>query len=207
MGSETIDSQASSRQRGERRSPADPALVTVSSIPLTREQREFEARIEEHRGIVFKIAASYCPDGGEREDLVQEICLQLWRSYPRYDPRRRFSTWMYRVALNTAISFARTRRVRERRVVPLEDSEAAETAETPRRQDRDERIAQLNRFLYGLAGLDRALVVLYLEERSYREISEVLGISETNVGTKLGRLKQRMRRELAADEETDNGPR
>lgn len=171
------------------------------------DQREFEARLDEHRGIVFKIANSYCPAGEERDDLVQEICLQLWRSYPGYDPERRFSTWMYRVVLNTAISFARTTRARERRVVPLDESGAGETAEAPRPHERDERIAQLYRFLHGLAELDRALVVLYLEERSYREIAEVLGISETNVGTKLGRLKQRMRRDLAADKETEDGPR
>jgi RNA polymerase sigma-70 factor (ECF subfamily) len=98
-------------------------------------------------------------------------------------------------------------RARERRAVPLDESGAEETAEAPRPHERDERIAQLYRFLHGLAALDRALVLLYLEERSYREIAEVLGISETNVGTKLGRLKQRMRRDLAADKETENGAR
>lgn len=83
------------------------------------DQQEFEARLEAHRGIVFKLANAYCPLGEERDDLVQEICLQLWRSYPGYDRERRFSTWMFRVALNTAISFARTARARDGRGVPL----------------------------------------------------------------------------------------
>jgi RNA polymerase sigma-70 factor (ECF subfamily) len=170
-------------------------------------QQEFEARLDEHRGIVFKIANTYCPRGEERDDLVQEICLQVWRSYPAYDDTRRFSTWMYRVALNTAISFARSAHVRGRRVVPLDESRAEVTAAAPAPQAEDERIARLQRFLQGLGELERALVVLYLDERSYREIAEVLGISETNVGTKLSRLKQMMRRDLALDEEAANGSR
>jgi RNA polymerase sigma-70 factor (ECF subfamily) len=164
------------------------------------------ARLDEHRGIIFKIANSYCPGGEERDDLVQEICLQLWRSYASYDPERRFSTWMYRVALNTAISFARATRRREGHTVPLDESQAGEAAEVLRPHERDERVAELYRVLHSLSELDRALVLLYLEERSYREIAEVLGISETNVGTRLGRLKQRMRRDLGAQRETEDGP-
>lgn len=162
-----------------------------------RDPQEFEARLEAHRGIVFKLANAYCPAGEERDDLVQEICLQLWRSFPGYDRERRFSTWMYRVALNTAISFARAARTRDRRAVSLEQSEAAAQTEAPPPPALDERIAALDRFLHSLDELDRALVVLYLEDRSYREIADILGISETNVGTKLSRMKRKMRGELA----------
>ncbi len=182
--------------------------MSSATTPGTRDQREFEARLGEHRGIVWKIANTYCPPGEERDDLVQEICLQLWRSYPRYDTGRRFSTWMYRVALNTAISYVRTARARQRHVVPL-DEPGAETTADPRAapDEPDDRIAQLYRFLHRVAELDRALVLLYLEDRSYREIAEVLGLSETNVGTKLSRLKQSMRRDLAPNEETERGAR
>ena len=173
-----------------------------------RDQREFEARLDAHRGIIFKVANIYCPAGEEREDLVQEICLQLWRSFPGYDRQRRFSTWMYRVALNTAISYARAARTRGERAVPLELSPAAALAEAPPPSGIEERIAALHRFLEGLEELDRSLVVLYLEDRSYREIAEILGISETNVGTKLSRCKQKMRRDLAPDnEEAESGTR
>lgn len=206
---EDVDSQGGYGFGRTGRYPGEPLLVNASTTVPTSAQREFEARLDEHRGIVFKIANTYCPEGEERDDLVQEICLQLWRSYPGYDTERRFSTWMYRVALNTAISFARTARARERRVVALDDPEAGAgaTAEAPPARQPDERIARLYRFLHGLAELDRALVVLYLEERTYREIAEVLGISETNVGTKLSRLKQMIRHDLAPDEETEHGAR
>ena len=166
------------------------------------DQQEFESRLSEHRGIVYKLANAYCPRGEDRDDLVQEIHLQLWRSYPSYDASRRFSTWMYRVALNTAISFARSARTRTARSVALEDSpEASLVAAAPGPEVPgvdDARVAELDRVLHGFSEMDRALVLLYLEEKSYREIGEILGISETNVGTKLGRLKQAMRRELAA---------
>ncbi len=171
-----------------------------SASATERDQQEFEARLEAHRGIVFKFANAYCPAGDERDDLVQEICLQLWRSYPGYDRERRFSTWMYRVALNTAISFARAARTRGLRAVPLETSAAAALAEAPLADRTDERLAALQEFLQRLGDLDRALVLLHLEDRSYREIAEVLGITESNVGTRLSRCKDRMRQELAPQE-------
>jgi RNA polymerase sigma-70 factor (ECF subfamily) len=172
-------------------------------------QREFEARLDEHLGIVLKLAGAYCPPGVERDDLVQEICLQLWRSYRSYDPSRRFSTWMYRVALNTAISFARRTRSREGRKVPLEKApgeamdRARSSGASPDGRHEDTRVEELHRFIRGLDEMNRSLVVLYLEDRSYAEIGEILGISATNVGTKLSRLKQRMRSELAP-EDTDH---
>ncbi len=183
------------------------------------ERGEFERRLEEHRGIVFKLAHAWCPAvaegaaGEDRDDLVQEICLQLWRAYPGYDPGRKFSTWMYRVALNTAISFARRARSRRRPLQPLESvpeaalrpvgAPAAEV--TP---ETDDRLARLEHALRELPELDRALVLLHLDERSHREIAEILGLSESNVGTKLNRLKDRLRRMLThASEENRHARR
>ncbi len=208
MKREAVDSQAAHGYSGRVGSPRDRLPVTFPATLPPRDPGEFEARLDEHRGIVFKIAHVYCPKAADRDDLVQEICLQLWRAFPGYDRERRFSTWMYRVALNTAISFARTARVASRRVTPLDDSLAAAIAQPASSEGGDdERVARLYRILRGFPELDRALVLLYLEERSYGEIADVLGISETNVGTKLDRLKQRMRRELAAEKENDNGAR
>lgn len=177
---------------------ADDAVSAPRSA-LAVDAAEFVARLDEHRGIVFKVASLYA-DRDHRDDLVQEIGLQLWRAYPRYDRERRFSTWMYRVALNTAISFGRTRWARERRAVGL-DEPVVEAMAAPPPAEPDARLDALFAFLRGLPEMDRALVLLHLEDRSHREIAEVLGISETNVGTKLSRIKQAMRRDLAADKE------
>jgi RNA polymerase sigma-70 factor (ECF subfamily) len=180
--------------------------VTVAEAGPGANQAEFAARLAAHRGILYKIAHVYCPSPGERDDLVQEICLQLWRSYSRYDPERRFSTWMYRVALNTAISYGRSTTAHARPLVPLEDSGVAGHA-TARASEPDERMAALYRYLRDLPKLERALVLLYLEDRSYREIGEVLGISETNVGTKINRIKSSMRDDVARERETHRGTR
>ncbi|MFZ6185041.1 RNA polymerase sigma factor [Nannocystis pusilla] len=154
----------------------------------------FLALLREHHKIVLKVASVYARGRQDRSDLAQEIAIQLWRSFPRYDPERRFSTWMYRVALNVGISFARRERVRDGRIEPrAEPPDLADDAGEP-----DERLARLHAVIAGLAELDRALILLYLEERPHSEIAAILGISETNVATKLGRLKQRLRGQIAA---------
>lgn len=161
-------------------------------------QQRFEALWREHRGIVLKIANVYARDAEDRRDLVQEIGMQLWRSLPGYDERRaKLSTWLYRIALNVAISRSRREGGRAGKLEPLDDSHlqtiAGEAAAEP-----DERLASLHAFIGQLDPLNRALILLYLEDRSYVEIAEVLGISETNVATKLNRIKQKLRGQMNA---------
>src|SRR5437762_119485 len=84
-------------------------------------QERFQLLVDEHRKILYKVAGLYCRDAADRQDLAQEIVVQLWRSFDRYDERRRFSTWMYRIALNVAISFHRSESRRRRHVVPAGD--------------------------------------------------------------------------------------
>jgi len=154
----------------------------------------FLVLLEEHRKIIYRVAASYTRTPVDRADLEQEIVLQLWRAFPRYDDRFRFSTWMYRIALNVAISAYRSEAVRSRHLVPAGEEvlEVAAEASEP-----DERLQELHRLIQGLGEMDRALVILYLDGNRYDAIAEVLGISETNVGTRLGRIKQRLRNDFA----------
>ncbi len=156
----------------------------------------FEALLAEHRGIVFKIANAYCRDPDERRDLAQDIYTQLWRAFPRYDEGRSFSTWMYRIALNVAISHRRSFVRRDRHVSQM-DAAALEALADPREPESDARVRELYRVIDQLDGLQRALILLYLEGRGHREIADVLGITETNVATKLSRLRQRLRQDLA----------
>ena len=156
---------------------------------------EFEALLESHQGIVYKVANTYCWHPDERADLVQDIVAQLWRAWPRYDPARTFSTWMYRIALNVAISFVR-KTLRERQVsVPLDET-LHDTAATFHNGALQDRLQRLQDFIARQSPLDRALLLLYLEDKSQREIAEILGITPSNVSTKVSRLKQKVRAEI-----------
>jgi RNA polymerase sigma factor (sigma-70 family) len=154
---------------------------------------DFLQLLQDNKGILYKIGTSYCRNAGDREDLIQEMIYQLWRSAPRFDENQKFSTWMYRIALNVAISFYR-KSSRAGVTVSL-DAEVQFAGE-----DGDpvlaERVETLQRFLRGLGDLDKALMILYLEERPYRDIAEIMGISETNVATKLSRIKSRLKQEF-----------
>lgn len=148
---------------------------------------QFIALIQQNKRILFKICNSYCRDRSDREDLAQEIVYQLWRSFATYNANFKFSTWMYRVALNVAISFYRKDR-RQKNVHVL--SENLIEIENEQEDDLEENIQRLQRFILELKELDRALILLYLEDKSYGEISEILGITVTNVATKLSRIKE-----------------
>ena len=147
--------------------------------------------LEEHKRILYKVASSYCRNPSDRHDLVQEMAVALWKSFGRYDDRYRFSTWMYRIALNVAISFYRSEIRRTRHTVPAGDSVLEIT--TSESAAPDDELRMLQDLMQQLGELDRALLILYLDENPYVTIAEILGISETNVGTKIGRIKQRLR--------------
>jgi RNA polymerase sigma-70 factor (ECF subfamily) len=160
----------------------------------------FQALLAQHEKIVFKVAGMYFRHPEDRRDLAQEIAIQAWRSFGGYDPARSFSTWLYRIALNVAISNARSAGLRDRHAVPFdEDAHDIADERSNEHAEADERVRELHRFIDALGALDRALMLLYLEDRGYREIAEVLGISETNVATKINRLKQRIRSGIAGE--------
>lgn len=168
-----------------------------------QDQQRFEALLREHRGIVLKVAGVYAPTVEDRRDLAQDICAQLWKSFGSFDAAKgRFSTWMYRIALNVAISSLRRHGGRQWLTEPL-DAQHEHALGAAALDEPDERLAMLHRFIGSLDALNRALILLYLEDRSHAEIADVLGISETNVATKIGRIKQRLRQQ--ASRETVHG--
>lgn len=158
----------------------------------TDAKQSFSDALEQHRGIVFKVANTYAWEREDRADLVQEIATQLWRAWPKYDPGRSISTWMYRIALNVAISHVRGHGRRLQHVVPLDENLPDIADGNAVDPETDDQVRALHRFIATLEPLNRALLLLYLEERSTREMAEVLGISESNVTTKINRLKQRI---------------
>ncbi|MFT2089942.1 RNA polymerase sigma factor [Paraglaciecola sp. 2405UD69-4] len=154
-------------------------------IPNIKEQN-FESMLKAHKGILHKIANSYSYCYEERRDLIQDIRLQLWRSFDSYDPSLKLSTWVYRVALNTAISFLRTQSLRKDYI------EVTNTGvlEEPIDSKNSEVLIEVQRLLKLLNKYDRALFIMHLDGLSHNEIADVLDISTSNVGTKISRIKQ-----------------
>lgn len=182
----------------------DFSPVTATAHAMDSPQTRFAALLDQHRGIVFKVATTYCRHPHDRQDLVQEIAAQLWRAFPGYDPSRLFSTWMYRIALNVAISHLRSVGNRAP-VVPLDEHYETHPEsrdhfaidDSSAQHDADQQLRALYAVIDRQSPIDRALLLLWLEDRSQREIAEIIGISESNVATKLNRLKQRIRQQLA----------
>ena len=157
-------------------------------------QDRFQTLVDRHKKILYKVCNSYCRNPDDREDLAQQIVAQLWQSFRSFDGRVQFSTWMYRVALNVAISWYRRERTRTSHILPA--GERLLDVAVPTEPEPDD-IRLLYQFIETLDELNKALILLYLDGHTNREIGEVLGISETNVGTKISRLKTTMRHEFA----------
>jgi RNA polymerase sigma-70 factor (ECF subfamily) len=152
----------------------------------------FKSWLIEHGGAVLKVARAYTRTSDDCQDLAQEILLQVWCSLPQFQDRASPSTWIYRVALNTALSWRRRERRRHAREQPVLIAEELSVAglDGAEQIDRREAVERLYAAIRELPKTDAALVLLYLDDFSYREMAEVLGISESNVGVKLNRAKK-----------------
>jgi len=162
-------------------------------MPVDRQRQDrFVDLVAAHQGAIRKVAAVYARDPGDREDLVQEIALQLWRSFDRFRGDAAFSTFLYRVALNTALM--RVRRSRRRPEVAAGDLVEDVAARTQTRDEED--VERLYGAIRRLGEIDRAIVLLVLEERSHDEIAAVTGLSVGAVGVRMVRCKDKLRRLL-----------
>lgn len=154
--------------------------------------------LDEHKKIIYKIVNSYCPNRADRKDLEQEIIIQLWKGFDNYNPDYKYSTWMYRIALNTSISFYR----KERKWYAKNDFFNENSIFTLAEEANDDEVALdkniklLQDYIQNLKELDKALMLLYLDEKSYEEIAEILGITKTNVATKISRVKEKLKKEF-----------
>jgi RNA polymerase sigma-70 factor (ECF subfamily) len=163
------------------------------------QQQFFKKIIDKHKGIMFKVAHAYCRDEEDRQDLIQEIMIQIWQSIHKYNDQYKISTWLYRISLNVAISFYRKNATRASKFSVLDEH----TAQIPI-EDKSENEQQLNlleQFINELKELDKALMILYLEDKSHAEIAEILGVSVSNVGTKIGRIKDKLKTRFSQSRE------
>ena len=151
----------------------------------------FQNIIEQHKGILHKVARAYCPNEDDRQDLIQEMMIQVWLSIHRYNNQFKISTWFYRISLNVAISFYRKNTTRANKYTELTE----QLIETPveDKSENERQLYLLDQFISELKEIDKALMILYLEDKSHTEIAEILGISVSNVGTKIGRIKDKLK--------------
>ena len=156
----------------------------------------FTKWLQEYGGIQIKIARSFAANSEDQRDLLQEMYLQLWRSIESFAAQSKASTWIYRVCLNTAMTWQRSEKRRHRFLnsVDLPDFYAP-----PERPANAPLLDALYAAIRELRSVDRALILLYLEERSYREIGEIIGISESNTGVRLQRIKRELAERLSND--------
>ncbi|GAB2584153.1 RNA polymerase sigma factor [Spirosoma areae] len=152
--------------------------------------------LQTHKGIIYKVAHSYCTEAEDRKDLVQDIVVQLWNSFDTYSDQYKYSTWIYRIALNVAISVYRKETRRKPISQPLSDS-ILTLGGSANTDEGDENLNLLQQFIAQLKELDKALLLLYLDEKSHREIAEIMGMSETNIATKIGRIKTILRQKFS----------
>lgn len=165
------------------------------------DQQQWMALIEDHKGILYKVANAYCRNPDDRGDLIQEILIQLWLSFERYDSRTRFSTWMYRIALNVAISRYRSERRRVHDAVSMDEIGFEIGVADQLLSEAGDDVRLMRQLISKLDEMNRALILLYLDGYSHDEIAGVVGITATNVATRINRIKQRWQNAFAADAE------
>jgi len=161
----------------------------------TTDNREaFLQLIAQNKGIIIKICNSYCRNKDDRQDLAQEMIYQLWKSGNSFDHSYKFSTWMYRVALNVAISFYR--RSQQHHSIALDEWHINIEDPQDNSSEKENNIRLLQQFISQMKELDKAMILLWSESRPYKEIAEIVGISETNVATRISRLKERLKQQF-----------
>lgn len=158
----------------------------------TAADKAFLQLIQQNSGIIYKVCRVYCAAETDRQDLAQEIIYQLWKSAKNYDAAFKFTTWMYRVALNTAISFNRASK-RNASTISINDNNIDVEDKPDHGHATDENIRLLQQYISELKDLDKALMILYLEAKSYSEIAYITGLTETNVATKVSRIKEKLK--------------
>ncbi len=149
--------------------------------------------VKKNNGLIFKVATLYTNTLQDREDLVQEIIFQVWKSFDTFNEQSKISTWMYRVAMNTAIySFKSSKR--QVNTIPI-DLEAEQFAEVMEKSE-EERIKMLYEQIHTLSVLEKGIILLYLEGKNHQEIASIIGITTSNVGTRISRIREKLKEKV-----------
>jgi len=154
-------------------------------------EQEFLGKIEKHKGIIFKISKMYMDEKDDRDDLFQEITYQVWKSYPNFKGQSEFSTWLYRIALNTAIIFLKNEK--KRNFIANGDFSEYKIIQEEFDNEKEEKLNEMYKAIHQLNPIDKAFIFYYLEDVSGKEIADQMGISEGNVRVKMNRAKNKLK--------------
>ncbi len=154
-------------------------------------EKIFLEQIEKHKGVIFKISKMYMDNFDDQKDLFQEITFQVWKAYPTFEGKSQFSTWLYRVALNTAIIFLKSEK--KRSFIKNDEIENFKIVADDYDDDEEKKLAKMYKAIQQLNEIDKALIFYYLEDFSGKEIADNMGISEGNARVKLNRAKEKLK--------------
>jgi len=160
----------------------------MSKVDTKHQEKEFISLVEEYKQVIYKVCYIYSTSEENLSDLYQEVVINLWKAFPHFRGDCKVSTWVYRIGLNTCISFFRKSKSRPQ-IVPL----SVDLADFTEEEDTTALIHELYQMINRLGRIERALILLWLEEKSYQEIADITGLSRVNVGTKLNRIKEKLR--------------
>jgi RNA polymerase sigma factor (sigma-70 family) len=169
----------------------------MSVMDDIKERNKVIQIIMQNMGIIHKVANMFCKSQEDKDDLVQEIMTQLWSSFEKYDDAYKLGTWMYRVSLNIAISFYRKKQTQEQYFMPLDEKLDIISNDENENEVETNNLELLEKFISKLKEFDKALMLLYLEKKSHQEISEILGITTSNVSTKIARIKEGLKQQFS----------
>ena len=169
--------------------------VNLKKSILSKKEKFIEI-LKNHKGILYKVITIYCSDENDKKDLEQEILIQIWKSIDKYDDTYAITTWLYRISMNVAISHYRKVFKTKSKIVRL-DSSLLEYTKTNDESENSYQKEILHTLLLKLNEFDKALMFLYLEDKNYEVIADILGITKTNVSTKINRIKNKWKQELS----------
>lgn len=167
-------------------------------MSISPDKELFTQLIQDNKGIIYKVCNSYCNNNEDRDDLAQEIVYHVWKSFAGFNYEYKFSTWLYRIALNVAISFYRKEKKSINKVFFSDGHDPGLHAtalweESTAENGNEQQLALLFQFINELKEIDRSVMLLYLDDKTYKEIAAIIGISESNVATKINRIKEKLK--------------
>ena len=170
---------------------------------MDEKEKVFLSVLESHKGIIYKVANTYCSDKSDKDDLIQEIILQIWLSMENFNGKYKWSTWIYRIALNTSISFYRKNKTRKAKTIIL--TQLIEVPNDYEKHSEDDDVILLNQFIRELREIDRALILLHLEGLNSKEIADIIDTTQTNVTTKISRIKKKLKQKFKEYKSKNHG--